>query len=914
MNSTHNNPLDATRPDAHATVIASAGSGKTWLLITRVIRLLLSDVKSEHVLAITFTRKAATEMQSRLRERLYLLASCETNQLHRELEYIGIDVTGDMCSRARLLYQQLLMNPYPLRTTTFHAFCHELLKRFPLEADVPAGFELLETTRHVEEQAMDALFNEASINPAQGLAQALEYLLQQCETLYVLQSALREFLNHRSDWWAYTEDQADDFAQHKIREILKISRDEDPFERMHDAGMLTCLQEFSTLLRKNPNKTSLEQADTIELLVGNIRLDTESVLYELYNVFFTQKAQPRSRKISKKFELALGEPGVARFIELNQMLCEWLDGIMECLKCHNTLRFNTAWYVAGTRYLQHYQRIKQELRCLDFSDLEWQTCQLLNRSDNAHWIQYKLDQKIQHILIDEFQDTNPTQWRLLHPILSEISSANEPDRSVFLVGDSKQSIYSFRRANPRLLATASEWMNNNLAADAYELDASRRSSMAIMDVVNGVFTSPYMQQYMSDFQHHKTYRDRDWGSVEIFPAIPYSKPEPEQALNGLRDPLLQPRLDAKIDSNYADGCRVSEKIIELMEQRPLVSASESSKVLEYSDILLLIRNRTHATSYERALRDHHIPYVGADRGTLLNTLEVQDMLALLKILVTPYDNLALAQVLRSPVFSLTDADLILIAKSSGDTWIEKLYACGKSNPPSTMITYACEKISRWSQLADKLPVHDLLDHIFFEADIIERYLESYPSHLHASVVSNLQRLIELALDIDSGRYPSISSFIQRLSLMRAYEDDSADSHMAGASQQHVRLMTVHAAKGLEAPVVFLLDTTHQSSPSRSFHTIVDWPADANMPASFLITGKKSERDNISNSLLEKMNAAREREECNLLYVALTRARQMLFITGAEPRHGGPLATVASMSLARAGLHHSSPSGVFQSGT
>lgn len=886
MNNVYINPLDATRPGTHAAVIASAGTGKTWLLVTRIIRLLLSGVSTEHILSVTFTRKAATEMQSRLRERLYLLASCNISDLKHELEYIGIEVDDDTCIRARLLYQQLLMNPYPLRTTTFHAFCHELLKRFPLEADVPAGFELLETTRHIEEQALDALFNEASLNPGQPLAQALEYLLQRCETLYALRSALREFLNHRSDWWAYTDGQPVDFASRRIRDLLHISSDNVPLQQLDDTELQTALRKFSALLRKNQNKTSLDQAETIERVIENNSLPAETRLHELYHVFFTQKGQPRSRTLSKKFEATLGEAGAAHFLDLNQRLSDWLNRILDELKRHHTFSFSNAWYAAGGRYLHHYQRIKQELRCLDFSDLEWQACQLLNRSDNAHWIQYKLDQKIKHILIDEFQDTNPTQWRLLHPILSEISSSeDEHHRSVFLVGDSKQSIYSFRRANPRLLTTASEWMKSHLAADTYELDASRRSSMAIMDVVNATFASPYILQHMPGFHPHGTCRTSDWGRVEIFPVIPYEKSDPETSSNALRDPLVQPRQDTRQDPNYTDGCRVAEKIAELIARRPLVSAGDSMRPLEYSDILLLIRNRTHAPSYERALRDHHIPYTGIDRGTLLNTLEVQDILALLKILITPYDNLALAQVLRSPIFSLTDSDLVLVAKSPGTIWIEKLYACCEANPSMAMIAYVCEKISCWSQLADRLPVHDLLDHIFYEADVIHRYLESYPPHLHASVVSNLKRLIELALDVDSGRYPSISSFIQRLSLMRAYEDDSADSHMAGASPQHVRLMTVHAAKGLEAPIVFLLDSAHKTSPARSFHTIVDWPAGADVPANFLITGKKSDRDNVSNALLEKMDAMRESEECNLLYVALTRARQMLFITGCEPRHG-----------------------------
>ena len=241
------------------------------------------------------------------------------------------------------------------------------------------------------------------------------------------------------------------------------------------------------LLQKHGTATNKKQPQCSPMR-SPIPSRPEAGIKAITSVFLTGKLEPRKRKSSKAQRKAMGETGEDRFLQLHTLFCERLSAAhREHRNRELTLATNSAWYLAGARMLAHYQRIKRERRLLDFSDLEWNAYQLLNHPDQAHWIQFKLDQRIDHLLIDEFQDTNPTQWRLIKPLLDEMAAGSERWRSLFVVGDAKQSIYRFRRGNPRLLGFAADWMQQHLGAGSVHLDQSWRSSPLIMDTVNELF-------------------------------------------------------------------------------------------------------------------------------------------------------------------------------------------------------------------------------------------------------------------------------------------------------------------------------------------------------------------------------------------------------------------------------------------
>ncbi|SCZ49698.1 UvrD-helicase domain-containing protein [Thiohalomonas denitrificans] len=884
------NPLSAGSPGINATVMASAGTGKTWLLVTRLVRLLLDGVRPDAILAITFTRKAAAEMQTRLNERLFELACAEDPRQGKLLQMMGAPSDTETRGRARGLYERILRARQPVRTTTFHAFCQEVLRRFPLEADVPPGFELIERTGELERAAWEHLMAEATAEPDGAVGQDLERLLNYCGSLDGLGSALTDFLGHRSDWWAYTENQNEPVAWAVSEAARHLESDPDDLDPR--IGFLEAhageLREFAELLLRHPIRDNPNLAEGLGMALHD-EAPLEARFEAAATAFLRKDGEQRSRKASQSQAKKMTETGQERFLALHASLCEKVLRVRDALSRRDTAAATGAWYRLGERLVGHFQRFKEEQRLLDFADLEWRAYRLLSDADNAHWVQFKLDQRIDHLLVDEFQDTNPTQWRLLLPLLEEMAAGeSERRRSVFLVGDVKQSIYRFRRADPRLLPAAHEWLSSAMAAHGHTLHVSRRSATAIIECVNRVFGSEGpLADGLAEFTEHDTFHHDLWGRVEMLPLVEEIEGgEPPEESDRMRDPLTEPRCIANDGRYRREGQQIAARIAALITDGTPVGNSTEARPMHYGDVLILVRSRTHAGAYEAALREAGIPYVGADRGTLLDALEVRDLVALLEVLITPYNHLSIATVLRSPLFGCSNTDLVTLALGKG-SWLERLAMSADELPPSAPLARAHRLLTAWRCLAGRLPIHDLLDHIYSEGDVLSRYEAAFPAHLQPRIRANLGRFLELALEIDAGRYPSLTSFVARLSQLREFTGEAPDEAPACGGER-VRVMTIHAAKGLEAPLVFLADTAAVRQNDSPFRALVDWPAGAPRPERLLLVGRKAQQDTITRNQLDVDKAAEQREQANLLYVALTRARQMLFISGCRPRRGEEL--------------------------
>ncbi|MDZ7802578.1 UvrD-helicase domain-containing protein [Thiohalophilus sp.] len=872
------------------TVQASAGSGKTYLLVSRILRLLLEGAEPGSILAITFTRKAAAEMQQRLLQRLQQLALCGEADLDKQLHSLDLVPDADLRRQARQLYQRLLRTPHGVRTTTFHAFCQELLRRFPLEADVPPGFELLERTAALLDEAREALMVGAAREPDSDVAGALQILFNELG-LNNTRTVLRQFVDHRSDWWVYTDGQSDPVAraEEQLKQQLAIDPEQDPRQDFLDNTQYQQqLSRCAELLSGHPNKGNNEAVAHLQVVLDK-QQTIEARHASLYLAFLTKEGKPRSKReaSNRSLQKSLGIEGAEELASLHETFCDRLQTLQEQIAARRNYVVNNAWYRAGAALLDHYQRIKLEQRLLDFTDLEWKAYRLLNVADNALWVQYKLDQRIAHLLVDEFQDTNPTQWQLLLPLLQELAAEGDRQRSVFLVGDAKQSIYRFRRAEPRLFATATDWLETHLAARRYPLNTSWRSAPAIMDFVNRLFTAdPQLQQQIPDFPEHRTHHQQLWGEVILLPPARESDSEVD-AIEGLRNPLEQPRPEPAGSRYRQEAQRVADEIRRLID-RPLPVQQDNrdqARPIEYSDILLLVRNRTHLHEYEQALREANIPYLSGNRGTLLQSIEVQDMLNLLNWLSMPFDNLALAGILRSPLFALDDRDLMQLAARGQGNWFERLAQLAGEQSADAPLQRAHDHLARWVERAGRIPVHDLLEQIYSEANVLARYRAAFPAHLVPRVMANLVRFQELALEMDSGRYPSLMTFAQWLKELWQNAEDAPDEPASTGQQSPVRIMTIHGAKGLEAPVVFLLDTARGDSGGKTHEALVEWPAGAPLPSHFLLRPDQAHRDPLSEAVIQRSDAAGQREEANLLYVAATRARQYLYVSGSLASRG-----------------------------
>ena len=885
------NSLNACNPKLNATVSASAGSGKTWLLITRIVRLLIDGAEPGNIIALTFTRKAAGEMQIRLNERLFKMATAEDDELDELLKLIGCDINSETKTTASGLYEKLMHSLYPIRIQTFHSFCQDILSRFPLEANIPPGFELLEDSSLLERQAWQTLFDDAGLDNHQrpgntALNENLDFIMQVCNGPDNTHTALHNFLSHRSDWWAYTSHTSDavKFAGNELSKSLDIDEGSpEPISIFLNDITSQKLKVFANLLRENKNKTGDKHANSIHQALTK---ETESnIIFSLIKSAFLKKdgeVLVQGRKHSAALEKKLGIENAEQFLNLHHELAEQILNVNEQLKRLLSLRINTAWYFAGHHYVEIFQQLKKEMRLLDFTDLEWKCYQLLQHAENAHWVQYKIDQRIDHLLIDEFQDTNPTQWHLLSPILEEIAANPEQrPRSVFLVGDEKQSIYSFRRANPALQKQASHWLAKNLNAQATPLDFSRRSSSAIIHSVNHVFEQEDIKQIMTGYTTHDTHLNTLPGRVQLCELFNEVEIEIDEPIH-FRNPLNQPRDISYKTLRHNEADYIAKQILHIVNTPALITDNGQVRAAEFGDVLILTRNRTHVDIYEQALKQHNIAYIGNKKGGLLDNLEIQDLNCLLNTLITPFNNLALAQVLKSPIFSANDTDLIQLSQLKGSPhWYQRLLqqADENKNELSKPLQRAAHLLSRWQQLAEQFPVHDCLDKIFSEGNIIERYMAANRPENKQKVASNCLRFLELSLETDSGRYPGITRFLQQLTHLKNYSESPPEEPLSKSNESRVRLMTIHGSKGLEAPIVFLADCNSSPANKNAYATLIRWPAEKSRPTNFQLQLSKDNTDQITHKLQQEKLNEQKREELNLLYVALTRAREQLYISG-----------------------------------
>jgi ATP-dependent helicase/nuclease subunit A len=893
----------ALDPRNSVVVEACAGSGKTWLLVSRIVRLLLDGVKPGEILAITFTRKAAQEMQARLHEWLHLLAVQDDDKVRQFLHERGLDEIDDaLRAKARGLYRDALLAQPAITISTFHGWFMQIIQRAPLNAGVPVGMQLLERTSALRDEAWQAFADSLRAAPDGETAQFMQWLFT-AYGLYSTRALLENFVHKRAEWWAYTQgrDDAVAWATEQLQNELEVDFDANPIaDACADASLQAAVQAFAHALATG-TETQCNKANEIQIAweVADAHLRFAAVSLALY----TQADEPRSFKPTKK-------QNAETFLLARDVLFGKLQAVRDELTELEALRMNRAALHCGAALLEHYQELKLRSQQMDFTDLEWQVCRMLNQSDCAEYMQYKLDSRYRHVLLDEFQDTNPLQWQILQSWFAA-SAAVDSRPTVFVVGDPKQSIYRFRRADARLFGEVRGFLEREFGAHHLTQNETRRNAPAVLAAVNGVF-SQHPEGFV-DFKEHVAHHQDLAGLVEVLPlrqAVNDSILAPESSFLALRNPLTTPRAEEQSGARELEAEQFAAHIADIVANWS-IQDNGATRRAEYRDIMVLVRKRTHLRVYEHALRARHIPFLTSRRGGLLDTLEAEDIQALLTFLITPFANLELAQALRSPIFSCSDDDLMLIAGSEGSkntvrpelvegqyatahgstgsprteelgqrlSWwlrLRKVVANGAASPH---LQRAHTLLQSWLTLADKLPVHDLLDRIYFEGDLLHRYAAALPAELHETVRANLQAFMEIALNVDAGRYPSLPRFLAELRELRAAENESPDEGKVGEVGNALRIYTVHEAKGLEAPIVWLLDANDTQSKADSYSVLLDWQPNAPRPAHFSLYSDKRGRGAKRAHYFDADEAYARREEMNLLYVAMTRAKQALLVSG-----------------------------------
>jgi ATP-dependent helicase/nuclease subunit A len=596
----------------------------------------------------------------------------------------------------------------------------------------------------------------------------------------------------------------------------------------------------------------------------------EAIFETLRSVFLTLKNTLLVRKPGKEQDKRLGAEASARYLELHHRLGEQVQTATHRLAEQRALRLNRLGLVAGETLLEAYQNLKIERGGLDFGDAELEAARLLEDVAAAGAVLMKLDARWKHLLLDEFQDTNPLQWRILKSWLSAYG-ADGSRPSVFLVGDPKQSIYRFRRAEPRLFATVTRDLEERHGATLYRQDVTRRCAPRLVAWINALFGD--LGAVYPGYPEHQAQQTALAGHCEVLTAQAAEAPT---APTPWRDPLRQPAYEAP-ERRAVEAEQVAARIRQIVGRMWI--ADDGGRPARYADILVLSASRTGLEAFEDAFKAAGIAYVSSRRGGLLDTLEIADLRALLGVLVTPAANLYLAHALKSPLFGFTDDDLKTLAGRYESTWLERLQAWAVEPGAAAPVARAAGLLAEWRQAAGHLPPHDLLDRIFHAGEVEQRYAAATPAHLRAGVLANLRAFLELSLKLAGARYPSLPRFLDEVAALARHGGQESPDEAPAAAGDAVRMLTIHGAKGLEAPIVFLIKTDEQRQDRDHYGALIDWPPEARRPTHFSLYGAGARRGKGRAELFDKERQLAEREDLNLLYVAMTRARQALFASG-----------------------------------
>ncbi|WP_240162568.1 exodeoxyribonuclease V subunit beta [Glaciimonas sp. PAMC28666] len=885
--------------DPHHSVVveACAGSGKTWLLVARMLRLLLAGAAPSELLAITFTRKAAQEMRERLLELLQELALQPDEQVRSLLLERGIlqkDLRQTMPA-ARSLYERVLSSPQSLSIDTFHSWFARLLQIAPLNSGVPHGYTLTDKTGELLADAyrrfMQSLNDKDNADTKQSLLD-----LYQLVGDGNARKLLNAFVSKRAEWWASSMSPRDlDAPLGWLTELCGDDVEVDARLSLWDDQQLTAKIKSIAWLLGQGTATNQKRATAIEtsLTRGSGLENFDALCHEFFDDNGKSRSNAKTNNLKKALENNFGADGASAFDEEFSNVGSALKLLRRRSGERGVLALNRALFVVGNAQVEIYQAIKAEQRVFDFADLEWQAYRLLTNPESAAYIQSRLDTRYKHILLDEFQDTNPLQWSIVRAWLNAYGEdAGQP--SVFVVGDPKQSIYRFRRAEPRVFVAARDLLQRQ-GATVLQANQTRRNATAIIDVLNASF-------YANPLFSAQSTLGEEGGAVWRLPLIQQSIAAPSDFSSdlssdlssvpqGLRNPLLIAREVSEDARRRDEGASVAQSLIAARRQ-VVIKTGTSLRKVRWSDVMLLVKKRTHLGAYEHALRAAGIPYLSDRRGGLLESLEISDLIALLTFLITPDDSRALAHVLKSPIFGAADNDLIGLAQRSEKNWWPRLLAAvqeGEVAPASDALQRAARLLTSWLEVSPRLSVHDLLDVILHQGQLIERYAQAATPLTRSQAIGNIEAFIALALNMDAGRYPSLPKFIDALRVLQnTAESDAPDEASIDASIDAVRILTVHSAKGLEAPIVVLLDANHSDPARDDIGILCDWPQDEDAPVHFSAFGRAADRGAARDLLFAAEEGFKTQEDWNLLYVATTRAKQLLIISGvAGARNSAP---------------------------
>ena len=870
------NQARASDPSASAWVSANAGTGKTDVLVRRGLRLLLAGSRPEKILCLTYTKSAAAEMANRLLKELADWATISQQELRSRLtRVIGREPEDAEMKTARRLFARALEAKGGLKIYTIHGFCERLLQRFPLEVGISPHFAVLDerSAGLLRRAAFDAVIARAAEKRDGMLGRALakiigvaaeEYFRQVVDTVLTKREALQQMMalhDGLSDW-ADAECAA-------LKQLFDIEQDceealVEAVATVIDDGIIDdsvfALQNFEGTRDDDRVSAALS---AVNGTVGEARIAA------LRNLFCTAEERPRARLCSAGFSREY--PEICATLDTAHEVFAETDRRLSLLRAAEA---SSALLFIADAVQGEYQRRKQAAVALDYEDLIVKASNLLSRGGAAAWVLYKIDGGMDHILVDEAQDTNPAQWGIIERLAEEFfagEGASAHTRTLFAVGDEKQSIYSFQGADPKRFAEVGRVFRQRAAAldltwHEVPLNLSFRSTVPVLKAVDEVFAKPDAAKGLTWRENaiieHHAFRAGQAGLVELWTTEADTKPP--------QAPAFEPWNDSSVGARAVDALcgRIARCIASWLEGGEVLESA--GRPIRAGDVLILVRRREPFTApMIRALKREGVPVACADRMRLMEQLAVQDLAALADVLLMRDDDLSLAVVLKSPFFNFDDDDLFRLAHARKASLWSTLNAKKGEDP---RFAAAAERLSKWAARVDFIPPYEFLAEVLGEngQEMRKRLL----TRLGPEAAEAIDELLDLALGYDREAAPSLQGFVDQL---RA--GDLEIKRDMEQERDEVRIMTVHGAKGLQAPIVFLPDTCMTPRPQgpRLYSLArVDVPPDE---VGHLIWAAGGSDLQVLDEAKERQKRADYEEYNRLLYVAMTRARDRLYVCG-----------------------------------
>jgi ATP-dependent helicase/nuclease subunit A len=854
----------ACDPRRSVAVEACAGAGKTWMLVSRILRALLEEGDSacepHEILAITFTKKAAGEMRERLDQWLEQFAERSPEELVRELVVRGVEPAAALGAVPRLqgLYRRLLEGGRPVQFRTFHAWFAGLLRNAPLavlrELGLPANYELLEDDAEARARTWRPFF-EAVTSDKEALADyyAIVATYGRSQTA----KALGEALTRRVEFVLSDPASA---VQHFSAMHPALQGLDEPTDALSGEAVRRRWLDRAAALGREANKTPQKAAEAIIDVFGTGEPPSESraaALAHLRKNFFVA-AEDRLTKNLQKYPAAQeAEAELQTLCAAQAQHAAWL--------------YQQRMTRLTRMLISAFAEVKRAHGWVDMNDVEQAAQMLLDQSALSGWVQERLDARIAHLLIDEFQDTNPLQWQALYGWLSAYTGAGGSAPRVFIVGDPKQSIYRFRRAEPQVFIAAKKFVREGLGGELLNCDHTHRNARAVVGLVNQAMLAAQEAGEFDGYRAHTTERN-DEGELLKLPAID------RDALNTVAQ--AAPADDGMLhwrDSLVTPRVLPEEQLLQKeCEQAARWVAQRIADGTPPRQIMVLARRRNRLAAMQDALRQRHIPVQQPEKNELHDAPEVQDVVALIDALVSPAHDLSLARALKSPLFGIGDDALVQLALRQREqpslSWFGLLQK-GEGLPAA--LVEAGTSLKRWQRWLAALPPHDALDAIFHDGDVLAKFGAAVPAPMRQSALANLRGLVAASLDIEGAR------FATPYALVRALRAGGVRAPSV-AVPDAVQLLTVHGAKGLEADTVLMLDCDAQSPRAQTMGVLVEWKGSDSAPTRFVFMASEKTPPSCATTLLEEEQRARHREELNGLYVATTRARERLVLSSVQP--------------------------------